>query len=137
MDAGACERVRPAIGGGRSLWHDRRIRRRGAGAVQVDLGWLELIEGGYLLLKRVLSMAGAGACVTVTGAARDLETDLGAWCRTEGHRVEWREIASEGLCAVVHGGHAQADRWSGADRTVGQDPVGADAVAERPPKRWG
>ena len=61
--------------------------------MQVDLGSLTLAEGGYLLVKRAVRRVAPGEAIVVTGEADDLEVDLRAWCRGEGHRFDWQPVA--------------------------------------------
>jgi hypothetical protein len=106
--------------------------------MQVDLGTLGLAEGGYLLIKRALRQAGADREVSVTGTASELDVDLRAWCRAEGHRFDWRPGA-EGMRghAIVLNGGAETSRWTGAQRAGEPGASRPDTVAEHPPRRWG
>ena len=107
--------------------------------MQVDLGTLGFAEGGYLLIKRALREAAPGEPVNVTGASPELDVDLGAWCRAEGHRLEWQNEpgTTHGHAVILNGG-ADASRWAGAHRATGDDRTSnGDAVAEHPPRTWG
>jgi hypothetical protein len=90
--------------------------------VRVDLEDLGLDEGGHLLIQHALR---AHARIVVTGAAASLPSDLPAWCRAQGHRVE----SVDGGFAVTRGPH---DRWRGAERAGAVDQVADHAQA-----RWG
>jgi hypothetical protein len=90
--------------------------------VRVDLEDLGLDEGGHLLIQHALR---AHARIVVTGAAASLPSDLPAWCRGQGHRVE----SVDGGFAVTRGPH---DRWRGAERAGAVDQVADHAQA-----RWG
>src|SRR5262245_8950679 len=104
--------------------------------MHVDLQTLSLSEGGYLLVKRALSQVGSGGYVTVSGTDPALEIDLRAWCRTEGHSIEWQEPSEPGAtCARVVNRGAQAARWLGAQRASGM--LSSDDVADRAPRTWG
>jgi TusA-related sulfurtransferase len=106
--------------------------------MQVDLDTLGFAEGGYLLLRRALRQAAAGQEVVVTGTAPDLEVDLRAWCRAEGHRFEWQpETAGTGGRAVILDGGAELQRWADARRVGAEGVADADSVAEHPPRSWG
>jgi len=104
----------------------------------VDLGTLGLAEGGYLLIKRALRQAGADREVSVTGTAAELDVDLRAWCRAEGHRFDWRPgpDGARGHAVVLNGG-AEAGRWAGAQRAGEPGASRPDTVAEHPPRYWG
>jgi hypothetical protein len=106
--------------------------------MQVDLDTLGFAEGGYLLVKRALREAGPGGDVIILWAAPELDVDLRAWCRTEGHRFEGHTTtgAIGGRATIVNGG-AESDRWADARRVgTGTVPEG-DTVAEHPPRTWG
>ena len=106
--------------------------------MQVDLGNLGVAEGGYLLIKRALRQAGADGEITVTGTAPELDVDLRAWCRAEGHRFDWKPgpAGTRGQ-AVVRNGGAETSRWSGAQRAGAPGASRPDTVAEHPPRSWG
>jgi hypothetical protein len=104
--------------------------------MQVDLGNLGLGEGGYLLIKRAVRRAGAGERIAVTGSAPELDVELRAWCRAEGHHFEWRPAANGAQgSAIILNGNAETARWADAQR-AGQASR-PDAVAEHPPRSWG
>jgi hypothetical protein len=97
----------------------------------LDLGTLGLAEGGYLLLKRALRQAAPGDELVVTGSAPDVDVDLRAWCRAEGHRFEWRPGTGDTRGhAVVAGGHAETSRWSGAERARRPDTSSGDKTGD-------
>jgi hypothetical protein len=106
--------------------------------VHVDLGPLPIAEGGYLLVKRALKAVDPGGCITVAGSAPQLEVDLRAWCRAEGHAFEWHATTpgSPGGRATICNGGAEQARWSHAERAGAAGPSTA-ALAEHPPRRWG
>jgi len=106
--------------------------------MQVDLETLGLAEGGYLLIKRALRQAGTDGEITVTGTMPELDVDLRAWCRAEGHRFDWRPgpAGTRGHAVVLNGG-AEASRWTGAQRAGAPGAVRPDTVAEHPPRSWG
>jgi hypothetical protein len=103
--------------------------------MRVELGELGLEEGGALLIKRALRLAGPGGLISVWGSAPELELHLRAWCRSEGHRLEW--LGAGEVQARIAGGDALAARWSGAERSGLPDASAPLAVAEHPPRRWG
>jgi hypothetical protein len=106
--------------------------------MQVDLGALGFAEGGYLLVKRAVRRAEPGESVVVTGTAPELEVDLRAWCRNEGHQCDWRTGPDRHAGhAVIENSGADAARWAGSERASGADLAGADAVADHAPRRWG
>ena len=103
--------------------------------MQVDLGTLGFAEGGYLLVQREVRRAAPGQTISVTGETADLDVNLRAWCRTEGHHFEWQPVpgTDRGHANIVTGA-AEAERWAGATRAEGGD---GDEVAEHPPRSWG
>jgi hypothetical protein len=105
--------------------------------MQVNLDGLGLAEGGYLLLKRALRQAGAHEEIAVRGTGPGLDVDLRAWCRSEGHRFDWR-MGPDGTSghAVILSGEAETGRWADA-RRAGQTGARSDAVADHAPRSWG
>jgi len=99
-------------------------------AGQVDLGAVGLDGGAHLLLRRALAPLRPGDRLAVLGTHPALRVHLPAWCRAEGHRVEWPD--SRG--AVIIRGAGRDGRWLGATR-AGAGTQGA--VVDRPPARWG
>src|SRR5580658_8161195 len=106
--------------------------------MHIDLGTLGLGEGGYLLVKRALREAGPGGSVIVAGTAPELDVDLRAWCRAEGHGFEphMTTRANSGRATIVNGG-AESGRWADARRVEAASAARADTVAEHPPRTWG
>jgi hypothetical protein len=95
--------------------------------MRVDLGELGFDEGGALLIKRALRLAGPHGRILVSGSAPDLALHLRSWCRSEGHELQWRDTD-----ALITGASNAAARWSGAERSGAPN-----AVAEHAPRRWG
>jgi len=106
--------------------------------MQVDLGSLAFAEGGYLLVKRAARCVPPGERISVIGDAEGLDVDLRAWCRAEGHRLDWQPLpgTARGRAYIVTGA-AESERWAGARRTTGEGAAGEDAAAEHPPRSWG
>jgi hypothetical protein len=93
----------------------------------IDLDRLGLDSGGHLLVQRALISVEPGSRVEVRGSHPELALHLGAWCRTQGHRVEF----ADGVTTIVKGS-ATSQRWLGAER------AGAvDRVSEHADRRWG
>jgi hypothetical protein len=87
--------------------------------MQVDLDTLGFAEGGYLLVKRALREAGPGGEVIVAGTAPELDVDLRAWCRAEGHRfAQHATRATSGGRAIIVNGGAESGRWENARRVA-------------------
>ena len=99
----------------------------------LDLEDLALDRGGLLLVKRALRQAAEGESVTVTGTAPDLWIHLRAWCRAEGHTF----AQADGRSTVITPGHAEVNRWSGAERAGHANPLAPGALADHPPQQWG
>jgi hypothetical protein len=106
--------------------------------MQIDLDTLGFAEGGYLLAKRALREAGPGEVVVVTGLDPELDVDLRAWCREEGHLFEWQPGTGPqpGRAAIFNGG-AESNRWADAQRVGTGSTSDGDTVAEHPPRTWG
>lgn len=88
----------------------------------IDLEDLGVDEGAHLLVKRALR---AHEHVLVRGAAPSLATDLPAWCRAQGHKLE----RGDGNFMITRGPH---DRWKGAERAGS-----VERAADYAPARWG
>lgn len=94
----------------------------------VELGDLGFEEGAHLLVSRALRAAGPGGTIAVAGSADGLDIHLAAWCRGNGHRLEWRNGAG-----LVECGSAFTARWHDAERAGS-----ARSVPEaHPPGTWG
>ena len=106
--------------------------------IDVDLGTLAFADGGHLLVKRLLRKAGAGQPISVAGTAPQLDVDLRAWCRAEGHEFSWHAGSNgQPAHAVILNGGAAASRWTGAERAGQADAAKENAVVTHPPRRWG
>jgi hypothetical protein len=105
--------------------------------MQVDLGSLSFAEGGYLLVKRAARRAAPGESIRVTGDSDDLDVQLRAWCRAEGHRFDWQPSPGTKGQALIHTGVAETERWAGADHVSGGGDGDDDTVAEYASPSWG
>jgi hypothetical protein len=99
----------------------------------LDLQDLGFEQGGALLVRRAVRAAPVGGAVTVAGSAPDLLVHLRVWCRAEGH--DFRAVDANS--AIVVKTAVSEQRWAGAERAGGADPLEASAIVERPPQRWG
>ncbi len=101
----------------------------------LDLEELGLDRGAHLLLKRALALIGPGEHLTVSGRAPELAVHLRAWCRNEGHDVEWPAVTEQSsVVARVVRGRVDEQRWRDAERAGGPTPA---AVVDHPSSRWG
>jgi hypothetical protein len=98
--------------------------------MRVELGDLGFDEGGALLIKRALRLAGPGGQISVS--APDLALHLRSWCRSEGHELQWLDTD-----ALITGASNVAARWSGAARSGSPDPSVPNSVVEHAPQHWG
>jgi TusA-related sulfurtransferase len=105
--------------------------------MQIDLGSLGFAEGGYLLVKRAARQVPPGELIRVTGDAEDLDVQLRAWCRAEGHRFDWQQSPGTKGQALIHAGVAETERWAGAAHVSGEGDTDDDSVAEHPQRSWG
>jgi hypothetical protein len=105
--------------------------------MQVDLGSLGVAEGGYLLVKRAVRRVAPGEPIRVAGTTEDLDIQLRAWCRAEGHRFAWEQSPGTNGQALIHAGAAETERWARADRVPGGSDADDDGVAEHAPRSWG
>lgn len=93
--------------------------------IELDLGYLGLDRGGHLVVKYALDRSGTEA-VRVAGTSPNLESELRAYCRAQGHAFE---LDSGGRAVIRPAAHSR--RFRGAYRTSPVD------VAEKPMARWG
>lgn len=100
----------------------------------IDLEDLGLDRGGHLLVKRALASLADGGRLEVRGSAPALRVHLRAWCRAQGHRLQWPDGASAG---VIERGSASDARWRGAAPAGEADPQATGAVVDRAPASWG
>jgi hypothetical protein len=103
--------------------------------MRVELGELGIDEGGVLLIKRALRLAGPGAQISVSGSAPDVELHLRSWCRLEGHTLQW--LGTGDAQALITAGPTIAARWTGAERAGSPDSSVPQAIAQHAPLRWG
>lgn len=107
-------------------------------ASKIDLSDLGLDRGGHLLLKRALRGLPEGGRLEVHGRHPELGVHLRAWCRTQGHIVQFPPPGQpEGPIASITRGSAETGRWRGAATAGAADASLAGAVVERPSSRWG
>lgn len=95
----------------------------------IDIETLGLDRGGHLLIKRALASVPVGGSVRVASSAPDFRVHLGAWCRSEGHRLSWE---GEGAAVIVRGAF-QTGRWNGATR----NGEAGGSVAAHAETSWG
>lgn len=103
--------------------------------MRVELDDLGFDEGGALLVKRALRLAGPGGQISVSGSAPDLALHLRSWCRIEGHRLQWPG-AGDGQALITAAANVAA-RWSGAERAGSPDASAPNAIFEHAPQCWG
>ncbi|HEX6074494.1 MAG TPA: sulfurtransferase TusA family protein [Micromonosporaceae bacterium] len=101
---------------------------------RLEFGHLGFSAGAHLLLRRALSAMPPGARLSVAGTDPALRVDLPAWCRSQGHPVEFPDTDQDGTVAVVVRGTRDEDRWFGATR-AGEPAPGT--VIQHPPAPWG
>jgi len=102
----------------------------------IDIESLGFDAGAHLRLKLALQQLAVGATLTVHGAGQDWAGPLTAWCRQQGHGVDFNEAGGR-LAARVTRGSVQAGRWQGALQTGAIDPKQPDAVRPRADPAWG
>jgi hypothetical protein len=102
----------------------------------IDIETLGFDAGAHLLVKHGLLDLPPGATLAVVGAGSGWESQLSAWCRSQGHRCS---IAPENgrMVARVTRGSAHSGRWRGALRTGHADPTLDGAVAVQAQASWG
>jgi hypothetical protein len=93
--------------------------------IEVDFGPVGFDRGGHLVLKHALAQPGATE-VHVKGSSPNLETELRAYCRAQGHSLQVGPDGNHVVRPATHSG-----RFRGAYRTSPGD------VVDRPMARWG
>lgn len=102
----------------------------------IDIEDLGFDAGAHLLVKLGLAGVAPGSGVAVVGRAPGWEASLAAWCRAQGHPVEFA-AAGDGQRAFITRGTVQAGRWRGAASTGGIDPARDGNVLPRAEASWG
>jgi hypothetical protein len=102
----------------------------------IDIDTLGFDAGAHLLVKHALLDLPAGATLAVTGAGSSWESQLSAWCRSQGHQCQL-DVHDGRTVARVTRGSAQSGRWRGAMTTGHADPAVANAVAGQAKASWG
>ena len=62
---------------------------------------------------------------------------LRGWCRSEGHSICSAPESDSQTAVIRPRSPTLSQRWQGAERAGGPDPLDPAAVVERPPQRWG
>lgn len=102
----------------------------------IDIDTLGFDAGAHLLVKHALLDLPAGATLAVMGAGSSWESQLSAWCRSQGHQCQL-DVQDGRTVARVTRGSAQSGRWRGAMTTGHADPAVANAVAGQAKASWG
>ncbi|WP_229220074.1 ferritin-like domain-containing protein [Rugamonas fusca] len=102
----------------------------------IDIEALGFDAGAHLLVKHALQQVAPGADIDVTGASAGWDSQLAAWCRSQGHPCQLVERDGHTVARVTRG-HVQAGRWRGAMQTGHADPALDGAVADHAQPRWG
>lgn len=102
----------------------------------IDIDTLGFDAGAHLLVKHGLLALPAGGTLCVVGAGAGWESQLAAWCRSQGHACQLADEHGRTVARVTRGG-AQAGRWRGAMHTGHADPALDGAIAEQAQARWG
>jgi hypothetical protein len=104
----------------------------------IDIESLGLDQGALLLIRRALAALPEGAVLRVRGTAAAWDTHLVAWCRAQGHSVNF-EAGDDGAvqACVKRGGSAQG-RWRSASTASGAGNADdANSVAAEALPGWG
>ena len=102
----------------------------------IDIEDLGFDAGAHLLVKHGLKALAPGAELRVVGASPGWETQLAAWCRSQGHQCQLSGPAGN-VVARVRRGDAEAGRWRGALHSGHADPAREGALAAQAQARWG
>ena len=102
----------------------------------IDIEQLGFDAGAHLLVKHGLLNVPPGGELAVVGNTPGWETQLAAWCRSQGHPCQLTEQDGRTLARITRGA-AQAGRWRGALHSGHADPMREGAIAEQAQARWG
>lgn len=102
----------------------------------IDIDTLGFDAGAHLLVKHGLLAVPSGGELEVIGAGMGWDSQLAAWCRSQGHRCALAERDGRVVARVTRG-DAHAGRWRGALHTGHADAARDGAVAEQAEARWG
>ncbi len=104
----------------------------------IDLDDLGLDEGGHILVERGLGPLQPGETLAVRGSHGQLALHLGAWCRSQGHRLlagggeDTPDRDRRDRRLLVQKGAAPDQRWQGAQRAGS-----AHLASPHADRRWG
>lgn len=103
----------------------------------IDIEGLGLDQGAHLLIRRALAELPGGQVLQVVGRAPELALHLAAWCRQQGHALQFYESTAPLVRARITSGGHHAGRWRGALATGASDVSQDGAVAEHAAPQWG
>ncbi len=103
----------------------------------IDIEALGLDQGAHLLIRRALASLPAGQALQVVGSAPELALHLAAWCRQQGHVLQFDDAVPPQVRARITSGGHHAGRWRGALATGASDALQDGAVAEHAAPHWG
>lgn len=83
----------------------------------IDIESLRLDEGALLLIRRALAELAVGETLCVRGTADDWQAHLAAWCRQQGHGLQWATGADAQPQALLTRGPWAEGRWRDAMAT--------------------
>jgi TusA-related sulfurtransferase len=102
----------------------------------IHLEQLGFDAGAHLLVKHALLAVPPGGELCVVGDSPGWESQLSAWCRSQGHPCSLSEQDGKPLARVTRG-DAQTGRWRGALSSGHVDASLPGAVAEQAQASWG
>lgn len=102
----------------------------------IDIESVGFDAGAHLLVKLALGRLAVGEALRVRSQGEGWEGPLAAWCRSQGHVVDFEEIAGRTEARVTRGA-VQTGRWRAAAVTGAIDPRDDDAVLPQAEARWG
>lgn len=113
----------------------------------IDIKDLSFEQGAHLLIKKHLSELPVGGKLGVRGCAPELAIHLRSWCRGQGHEILFgtnaldsknpNQTADSPFVAWIVRGKASKGRWKDAERAGATNFREPQAIAERPPGKWG
>jgi hypothetical protein len=100
----------------------------------IDIKGLGFDAGAHVLIKEALCSLAVGQVLDVIGINTGGEVSLVAWCRTQGHSMQWDTNQQR---ALITKGEVFVGRWQGAERTGHSDSSTLHAIQDQAQPSWG
>ncbi len=102
----------------------------------IDIENLGFDMGAHVLVKRGLAALPVGKNLLIKGSAPNWQVGLLAWCREQGHLVDFHFEEKEEL-AIIRRGPVENGRWEQAEKTGFSDGKKEGSVFDQAKPTWG